>query len=95
MIQIGSFNAQIYPKSGHQEGGARLFMVVVSSRIRSKGHRLEQRRFHLNMRKNFSTLGLTEHYNRLPKEVLESPSLEILISCLNVIVCNLLWENLF
>jgi len=29
------------------------------------------------MRKNFFTLRVIEHWNRLPREVVESPSLEI------------------
>ena len=42
------------------------------------------------MRKNFFTVGVTEHWNRLPKEVVESPSLEILKICLDTLLCNLL-----
>jgi len=42
------------------------------------GHKLKHRKFHLNMRKNFFPLRVTEHWNRLPREAVESPSLEIL-----------------
>jgi len=83
-------NAYKYLKGGCKEDGARLFSVVPSDRTRSKGHKMKQRKFHLNMRKNFVPLRMTEHWNSLPREVVESPSLEIFKTCLAEFLCSLL-----
>ena len=66
-------NVYKYLKCGSQRGMAKLFSAVCGDRTRGNGHKLEHRKFHNNMWKNFFTVRVTEHWNRLPREVVESP----------------------
>jgi len=51
-------------------------------------------KFRLNMRKNFFPLRVTEHWNRLPREVVESPSPEIFKTRLDKVLYSLLQVTL-
>jgi len=64
-----------YLKGGCQEDEARLFSVVPSDRTSGSGHKLKHRKFRLNMSKNFFPLRVMEHWNRLPRDIVDSHSL--------------------
>jgi len=60
--------------------------VVPSDRTRGNSHKLKHKNLYLNTRKNFFILRVTEHWYRLPRGVVESPSLEVCKTRLDVVL---------
>ena len=66
-----------YLKGCHSAEGLALFSLAQEGRTRSNGMKLQGSRYRLDIRKNFLTVRAISEWNKLPKEVVSSPSLEV------------------
>jgi len=79
-----------YLKWAYRKDGENICSRACCDRTRSNGFKLREGRFRLDIRKKFF-MRVVKHWNRLPREVVEAPSLETLKArldgALNNLVC--------
>ncbi|GAB0175709.1 hypothetical protein GRJ2_000036100 [Grus japonensis] len=78
-----------YLKGAYRKAGEGLFVRECSDRTRGNRFKLKEGRFRLDVRKKFFPVRMVRHWNRLPREVVEAPSLEVFKTRLDEALGNL------
>ena len=65
-----------YLKEAYKKDGNRLFSRACNDKRRGNDFKPKDSRFRLDIRKTFFTKRVVKHWNRLPTEVVDAPSLE-------------------
>ncbi|KFO11260.1 hypothetical protein N312_11602, partial [Balearica regulorum gibbericeps] len=78
-----------YLKGAYRKAGEGLFTRTWSDKTRSNSLKLKEGRFRLDIRTKFFPVRLVRHWNRLPREVVDAPSLEVFKARLDGALGNL------
>ena len=79
-----------YLKRTYKRDGEQLFAQSDNDRTRGNGFKLKDGRFTLEVRRKFFTQRVVRHWNRLPREVVVAPSLEVFETSLDEALSNLI-----
>ena len=78
-------------KGDYRKDGGNLFSKACCGRTRGNGFKLKEGRFRLDVRKNFFTMRVVKPWPRLPREVVDAPSLGTPKARLDGALSDLVW----
>jgi len=81
-------------KRACKKDGDRLFSRACSNRTRGDGFKLKEQRFRLDLRQKFFTLRVVRPWPRLPRQVVDAPSLETSQARLDGALSDLIWVKM-
>jgi len=80
-----------YLKGACRKDGENIFGRAYCNRMRANGFKVREGRFRLDIRKMFFTMRVVKQWKRLPREVVDAPSLETFQARLDGALRNLVW----
>ena len=85
----GTYSGLPVPEGAYRKAGEGLFIRAGSDRTRGNGFKLEESRFRLDIRKQLFAVRVVRHWNRLPREAVDAPTMEGFRARLDRVVNNL------
>jgi len=78
-----------YLKGAFKKDGDKYFSRACCDRTRGNGFKPKEGRYRLDIKQTFFTVRVVKHWNRLPRKIVEAPSLETFEVRLNGALSNL------
>ena len=88
-LRGGLIAAFQYLQGDYGKAGEGPFAWECSDRTKGNGFKLKEGRYRLDIRKKFSTVRVARHWDRLPREAEDAPSMEVFKGRLDGALINL------
>ncbi len=79
-----------YLKGAYRKAGEGFFVRACGNRTRRNGFKMEEGRFRLDIKKKSFTVRVVRHWNRLPREAVDAPTLKAFKTRLDGALSNLI-----